>query len=331
VGGIVGLAVRAPAEIALGASVQLAASLVQSDGSVEDITDQAQWSSSNSRIVTVDSGGRATGGAVRGEAEIIARYGGRSASARVIVLPAGTFRLTVRITENGQGTIGVILRVISGVGEGLVPFATASGDYIFYGVSGRVRLQAKKEGFVDRIEEIDVSAHSAHEFELVLERPVLNLAGTYTLTMMMAQCREGMGTLPDAARKRTYTASVSQDYRSLRVALTEADFILANGRGNSFVGHVEANERIIFFIGTVMVNVDYYGGSTRHCESCDLVERLTPGTALAIGGSVAATETASGISGILFGSFWLAEGTTPPLTQFTSHCTGVHDFIMQRR
>jgi hypothetical protein len=50
-----------------------------------------------------------------------------------------------------------------------------------------------------------------------------------------------------------------------------------------------------------------------------------------IDGNVAATATSSDISGILFGTFWLAEGTAPPLTQFSSHCTGVHAFEMRRR
>ena len=66
---------------------------------------------------------------------------------------------------------------------------------------------------------------------------------------------------------------------------------------------------------------------------CDLVERLTANTALVIGGTVAATLTASDseISGLLFGAFFVADKAAHPLTQFPIQCTGVHDFVLRRR
>jgi hypothetical protein len=246
----------------------------------------------------------------------------------VFVLPAGTFRLAGRITENGSGIERVIVTVLSGIGEGLVSTTRDSGDYALYGVSGRVRVEAKKDGYTRQIHEIDVSTHESRAFELVPERPIPGLAGTYTLTVTNAGCRAGTGTLPVAANKRTYTASVAQDNRSLTVVLTGADFIVANGRGGRFVGQVEADERVIFYIAGV--EFPYYGGP-RCSDSCDLIERFGPTNSLVIAGTIAASTTASGISGILFGSFWLAEGTSLPLVQFSSFCDGVHGFEMQRR
>ena len=109
--------------------------------------------------------------------------------------------------------------------------------------------------------------------------------------------------------------------------LAGADFILVDGRGHGFTGVVEANERVTFDIGHV--GSTYYYNNV--CFRCDLVERLTPTSALVVGGSVAATATPSAINGILFGAFWISEGTTPPLDTFPSYCTGVHDFVMHRR
>ena len=314
--------------------MQLTAHAVKSNGSVEDVTSQVQWGSTTGlRLVTVSAGGLATAGAIRGETEIIAHYEGRSASARLMVLPTGTFRLKGRITENGLGVPSVRLTVVAGVGEGLASgtgSGTEWGAYILYGVAGRVRLLARKEGYLDAIQEIEVSAHSAHDFELVPERPVPNLAGAYTLTLINGGCRTAVGVLPDALKHRIYTANVTQDQRSISLVLSGADFLIADGRGDRFAGYVDASGRVQFHI--MGVEPTYYADSP-WCARCDLVERLTANTALVISGTVAATLTASDseISGVLFGAFFVADKATHPLTQFPIQCTGIHDFVMRRR
>jgi hypothetical protein len=323
---VVRVELNAPAEIAPEASVQLTARAVKSDNSIEDVTSLAQWTSSNRGIVDVSSGGVASG-IRRGEAQVSARYDGRSASARLFVLPAGTFRLDGRITEDGYGVRDVRVTVVSGVGEGLTAATSESGNYVLYGVSGRVRLQARKEGYVDAIEEMEISRHTTHRFELTPERPVRSLAGAYTLTVIAGGCRAGMGTLPDAAKRRNYLAAISQDHRQLTVVLSGADFVVANGRGDRFPGFVDASDRVFFEIGNVGLDYDY----NPRCYLCDLVERLTPDTALVVGGNVAATATPSDIMGTLFGAFWLAEGASPPLNRFSAHCDGVHGFELRRR
>jgi hypothetical protein len=323
---ILRIEIGAPREIAPGASAQLRATIVKADNSVEDITDRARWSSANSGIVAVAENGRATG--VRnGETDVIASYEFRSASARVLILPAGTFRVSGRVTDNGIGVRDATITVLSGTGAGLLARTPESGDYSLYGVAGRARLQVRRDGYVEANREIEVAEHQTQTFELVPERPVLPLAGTYSLTVT-AGCRNSVGTLPDAAKTRTYTAIVTQEYRTLGVSLSGADFILANGRGNGFSGLVDASGRITFGISNVGTTYYYYSNI---CHQCDLVERLTPTNALVIGGSVAAESTPSGIDGILFGAFWLSDGTTPPLNRFLSYCTGVHDFVMHRR
>src|SRR5207244_1071934 len=58
-----------------------------SDGTSQDVTHQAVFSSNDTSVVAVDPGGRATG-ASPGETVVFARYLGRIGSGRVMVLPA---------------------------------------------------------------------------------------------------------------------------------------------------------------------------------------------------------------------------------------------------
>ena len=322
---VVDVEVTAPAEIAPEASVQLAATAVRSDGSTENVTNLAQWSSSNRAVLSVSAAGLVTAGR-RGEAQVMASFEFRSGSARVLVLPAGTFRLSGDVSENGFGVRDAVVTVVSGIGQGLSTRTGASGEYILYGLSGPVGLLAVREGYIDVIQSLDVSAHATHHFEMQAVQPIESLAGTYTLTLA-AGCRAGVGTLPDSARRRTYLARMSQEQRRLDVSLSGAEFVLYEGRGDHFAGVVDATGRVTFEIGNV--GYDYY--YSPRCYRCDLVERFSPTTALVIGGNVAAERASSEIAGVLFGTFWLSEGTTAPLTRFPNYCTGIHDFIMRRQ
>ena len=93
--GLVRIAIVAPASIEPGGSAQLAANAIKSDGSVENVTSQTQWTSTTAGVLQVNSAGIVTAGE-RGETNINARYQNRSATARIMVLPSGTFRLAVR-------------------------------------------------------------------------------------------------------------------------------------------------------------------------------------------------------------------------------------------
>ena len=127
----------APSEIAPGESVQLTANAIKSDGSVENVSSQAQWTPMDSHVVQLSSTGLATG-KNRGEQVVSARFGGRSAEARLFVLPKGTFRLAGTVQENGFALANVALTVTSGVGQGLTTLSDVDGAYALYGVSGPV-------------------------------------------------------------------------------------------------------------------------------------------------------------------------------------------------
>src|SRR5262245_52724172 len=74
---LTGLAIAAPSSIAPGESVQFTVTVTRSDGSVENVSAQTTWSSSNSKVLEVGPTGLARGVAV-GDASIFARYQNRS-------------------------------------------------------------------------------------------------------------------------------------------------------------------------------------------------------------------------------------------------------------
>jgi len=77
----------APAEIAPGESVQLTANAIKSDGSAENVSNQAEWTTSNPSVLQVSSRGLATG-KNRGATNVYARFAGRHhASAGIFVRP----------------------------------------------------------------------------------------------------------------------------------------------------------------------------------------------------------------------------------------------------
>ena len=74
------------------------------------------------------------------------------------------------------------MTILSGIGEALTT-RTVDGFYAFYGVAGDVRLRATRDGYVDKIEQITVTGHRSHSFEMTPSRPRIDLSGTYTLTV----------------------------------------------------------------------------------------------------------------------------------------------------
>jgi hypothetical protein len=316
--------VVAPSEIEPGESVQLTANAIKSDGSVENVSSQSQWTPTNSPVVQLSSTGLATG-KDRGEQVVSARFSGRSANARIFVLPKGTFRLAGTVQESGFGLANVALTVTSGVGLGLTTFSGADGDYALYGVSGPVLIQLKKEGYLNSIQQIDVTAHSSHDFNMDPERPRQDYRGTYALTITAAsECRSSSGPLPDEATRRAYTANVTQDGMRLTVALTGADFIVTNGNGNRFFGFIDSTDTIAFPIGD-----PYY--FAYYDEHYQIVERFQGG-ALIVVGNVTARGERGLITGMMAGAILTSTRTSPLFHPYSGSCYAqTHRFEMVRR
>jgi hypothetical protein len=286
---VVVLKLVVPSEIAQGETVQLIANATRSDGSVENVTAQVEWtvrSDAASSVLSVTATGLATG-RERGEEIVTARFDGRTDQATIVVLPKGTFRLAGTVSDNGIGLEKATVTVISGVGEGLIAPTDARGYYALYGVAGQVEVRATRDGYLDSSQQVNVTSHGSHSFEMVASRPRIDLGGTYTLTVS-AEGTSGP-CLPEPLKRRIYTATVEQTGADLSVSLSGVDFVIArDGSGNSFRGVVAATGEATFSIRPATV-WDYDGP--------DVVEQLSDGTALCVAGSIIARSTPTGIFG----------------------------------
>ena len=319
---VVRIEIIAPASIEPGASAQLTANAIKSDGSVENVTSQTQWTSTNAGVLQVSSAGIVTAGQ-RGEANLNARYQNRNATAPMMVLPSGTFRLNGRVTDTGFPLEGVTVAVIGGTGEGLTTLTDTTGADVLYGVAGLVRLHAKKGSYLNRIEEVQVTENRALSFEMAFAGERRDLSGTYTLNLAATGCASNR--LPDSAQNRSYAATVQQNGPQLTVRLSGADFIVTSGHGDHFSGFASADGYVTFAIGDAYTYY-YYSGHF------DVVERLNPTSALLVSGNVNATSSSTLISGTLNGSILLTQGTTAPFTRFSGQCYSPnHRFEMRRQ
>jgi hypothetical protein len=324
---IIRLEVKAPASIAPAETVKLTANALRSDGSIEDVTNRAQWSSADSDLVQVAAGGTAIGLRV-GETTVVANYhdGNRTSygSVSVVVLSPGTYKVSGRITDSGIAVPQVEVTAISGVGGGLTTLSRLDGSFALYGIAGRVHLQAKKEGFLDATKELDVSTILTQDFEMVPDRQRKDLSGNYSLTVEMGACDARSGPLPAEFRHRRYSATVSQDGPSLVVTLSGADFIIKDGRGNHFSGTLDPADNVILNLG----NPDDLYLS----EYADLVERVDARTAFLVYGTILAKATSTTIAGTLAGSLITADANAPSYWTGSGWCYSEgHLFEMRRQ
>ena len=316
--------ISGPDSIAPGQSAQLTATGVRSDGTSENVSASASWSSSTSRVIQVAIGGQATAVGT-GEATVQARYQNRSGSRTVLVMPAGTYKVSGRITEGTLNLQGVSLRVVRGTGEGQTATSDFSGRFAFYGLAGDVRIQASKAGYIDVFRELSVGSSMTDDFVLAPARERKNLAGNYSLTVSAPSCA-GSAPFPNELRSRTYVATVTQSAQALNVTLSGAEFVVSGDRGNDFSGSIDPLETVVFNIGD---SYYYYYFSQ---NSFDVIERLDDSSSFTFAGFVVATVRGSEIAGTLSGSFIVLRGTRPPFTALTSTChSNSHTFVMRPR
>ncbi len=308
----------APASISPGTSQQMTLNAVKSDNSVEDVTSQAQWSSSNSRVLEVSATGLATAKVV-GEATIRSQYHGLNGTRLTVVVPQGTFRLVGTVNDSGVPLAGTTVAIIAGVGEGLTTTTDGNGRYALYGVAGHVRLHAKREGYSNLLEELDVADNRAFDFEMRLDRPRADLSGTYTLTFTRAACTS------DVPDRRAYQATVVQNGPRLGITLSGADFIVTSQHGNSFAGTMDGTDRVAFTINSAYTYYYYYG-------AYDIVERLNGSSVFIVDGLASGSISTGRIAGTLNGEFIVAQGSAAPFTRVLGHCySTAHAFEMVRR
>ena len=314
--------VSAPESIAPGESAQLTATAVKSDGSTENVSGTASWTSTSTRAISVAAGGRATANSP-GEAVITARYQGRTGSRPVLALATGTYKLSGRVTEGPLAVASVSVSVTRGVGEGLTATSNFDGRFVLYGVAGEVRIQASKEGYRDTIRDLRVESTMTDNFEIVPARPRKNLSGTYSLTLTAAPCTSG--TFPNELRTRTYTATITQSGQALTVNLEGATFLVNGGHGDKFSGTIDPADNVTFSIGSFY----YYYYFTP--EFFDLVERLDDSRAFSVVGTVTAKVNGSEIAGTINGSFVVVLTAQNRYSPQSTCFSRTHSFVMRPR
>ena len=286
------------------------------DGSQDDLTNQASWRSGNTSILIISASGVATGRAL-GETSISVSFKGRSATKTdVVVVPAGTYRVSGVVRDAGAPVLDAEVVVTSGPAQGLR--TTAAGNYKLYGVVGDSEIRVSKPGYEEARQRVNVTGHRALDFHLTLTNARDEVAGTYTLTVTAADsCATA---LPPEARSRTYTAVITQNGPYLGVKLGGASFYRDRlNLYDHFVGIVEAG-RVTF---QLYEGSDYYGF---FYEFPDVVEQLTQNL-FSFGGFAATTASAGGRLGTLTGALVVVDGNSRSVARCQS---SAHRFELTR-
>jgi hypothetical protein len=263
-----------------------------------------------------------------GEARVTASYqaphGTLYATVPLLVLSPGTYRVNGQITDRGTGIPNVALTVLTGAGAGLMTVSRFDGTFALYGVGGRVRLHASRDGYHTKTEELEVTATVTHNFEMEADRQRTNLAGDYVLTVEMGPCDQRSAPVRSDMQHRRYNATVAQQGPKLTVTLSGADFIISDGLGNHFMGALDPIDNVTFKLGD---RDDIYLS-----KYADLVERVDSTAAFLVYGTVSARATSTGIVGTLRGSFITADPNNPSYWSRSGWCySDAHLFQMHRR
>jgi hypothetical protein len=316
------LELEAPGSIAPGTTVQLRAFAV-SGTQREEVTDRATWRSTDSEVLEVDASGRATGRR-DGPSGVQATFSGRSASRSLLVLPPDTWWVLGRVRDGGLGVANARVEIIEGIGTGKSTTTDAMGSFRLYGVSGDVGFRASADGFrtTDMIRR--VLAHGTSiDFVLQPAVPPRTLTGEWALTF---QAATDCSSLPDAARVRTYRATIEQSGASLRFSLSGAQFALDSNRPprlqNTFLGRV-VGESVTLVLTEAQDYYYYYNPTTRY----DVAEQLGTNNVLAFVGTGTVTANGSLYSS---GSFSGTISVGPPASGRTSCTRPNHQFSLTR-
>lgn len=282
-----------------------------SDGTTENYTTKVAWNSSNTQVLSISSGGLASG-KNSGDGTISASSGRFFASLSVIVIPGGTYRLIGTVTESGFPVSGAQVVVVAGHGSGLVTNTDVLGQYRLYGVRGDIEVKVTKAGYEPLTKAMTVTKHDVLDFpDITQVGAPPALAGTYTMTITASPDCPTTSTaftpaLPDYARQRSYTAAVAQTGPRLDVSLSGADFLIQNGSSNTFTGRFEPGSLTLDLGGAPSYYYYYY-----FLPDYRLVERLPNNEFFTFWGRVNAVISKTSISGpISGGGLMVFTGTT---------------------
>jgi hypothetical protein len=313
---LVSVKVVAPSTMAPGSTAQLVMLAIYADGSSKAVTTGVQWHSSGTSILTVSDTGLASGVHV-GDVTITAAYTGLNATQSIVVVPAGTFRLSGAVIGLGSALDGALVQVTAGIGAGLSS-TTAGGEYRLYGVAGDIQVTVSQTSYVTITKAVTVNSNTNLNFDLMPVTPPPNLAGTYTLDISAdpACATAGAGALPSVARERRYAATINQTGNQLKVPLSGATF--ASNSNNSLYGGLRP-DGAWFDVNDPM----YYYSGVR-----DLAEVLPDGTVYLASGHIEVTRSGNDLVGSLNGTIRI--GNSPigrDVGTVVAQCTSAHHSV----
>ena len=315
---LVSVKVVAPSTIAPGSTAQLSARATYTDGSSQDVTAAVQWHSSDTSILTISATGLASGIQI-GEVYITAASStGVGATQSIVVVPAGTFRLSGQVTGFGLPVNGALVQVTAGIGAGLSSSTAGGGAYRLYGVAGDIQLTVSKTTYVTITQTVTVNSNTSLYFDLMPPAPPPDLAGTYTLAITAdpACATTDAGALPAVARDRRYTATITPTGHSVKVGLSGANFVPNSGKG--FEGYLTA-DGATFDVNDPMY---YYSGYR------DLAEVLPDGHVYLASGAIDVTRSGNDLVGSLNGTIRIGNlPIGPDIGTVVAQCTSAHHAV----
>jgi hypothetical protein len=225
---------------------------VHANGASEDVTAQAAWASSDATVL------RVTGGRVDaisdGVALVSAQYNSLRATKTVNVTEPGTFSVTGSVSDGSAGLNAARVDVVSGTGTGRFATTTSAGGFRIFGLAGLVELKASADGYVSRSQTLNVNANTNASFTLTPVVPPADVSGAWQLTI---DASPSCSALPDVARRRIYTAAITQNVAGLRFVLGGASFQpdpAYGGGENIFYGRITEST-----VNVTLASYQYYG------------------------------------------------------------------------
>jgi len=322
---LVRIEIAGPRTVAPGESIQLRVIGQLADGSTVDLADQASWRSQQDDIVSVDASGHATG-RQSGETVVSVSAGSRSASTQVLVVPAGTFRLSVIVNESSASALDVRVEVVRGVGKGLFDTTPVSGRYDLYGVAGETEIRISGSGYQEEVRRIVVNDHTVVTVQVVPSRDRVDVSGHYTLAIEGdAGCRAA---LPPGLASRRYDAIVTQTGPDVKVQLGGAEFGLFGLTRNTFTGRMDGrSENIVFNLGGFSDTFYRYAYDPRP----DVIENLGDSLYLYFAGGAVTSVSRTRLSGTFNGFIRQIQFTTQWYATRLFECSSTQiSFVLSR-
>jgi hypothetical protein len=213
---LVAVTLAGPAEIAPGSTGQFTLTAIYSDNSTSDVSSSALWNAQGTGALRSVGSGRFEGVAA-GEGRVQVNFMGRVATKPVLVLPAGTFKLSGVIQDVAGNVGGVDVQVMSGTGAGQSAKSQEfSGRYAVYGVAGVVGLRVSAPGYATQDLSVTVTGHQEQSVKLLTAGTTVDVSGQWTLSVSTSgTCSQSWS--PEA-RKREVVANITQQDTRLTIS-----------------------------------------------------------------------------------------------------------------